>query len=144
MPSKCILELCNRPSFFAKFRTVAAGFLAYLTEKEKESPVYDDCPSHCDIDNKPRATFCEGCPIGILRDEYQTDVETELGDMPGNRYGFDYLNECVINVITLPPIDRRSLTLNTARLLEIVDQERGRIRRVQDWNKKQKTNDSGS
>lgn len=101
-----------------------------------ESPVYDQCPTHCDTYNEKRATFCESCPAGIARDDFREYCEAELSEMPGPQFGYDYLYRCLIEVKDIGDMPAEAETVTTARLRAIIEAERYRIRRAKDWNKR--------
>lgn len=131
-------------SFFDRFRVVAAGFLQFATERENESPIYDNCPTHCDAYNTPRTSFCSSCPIGFARKEFEDDARAELDDRtkanPGEgRFGFDYLLNCVIEIISGQSMPDHLQTIVTARLRGIIESERTRICRVEKWNRRNST-----
>lgn len=144
MPSKCITGYRNRKNFFVRFRVVAAGFLAYSGDREDENPVFDDCPTHCDAEDARRLTFCDSCPIKAARDEFREAATEELAKLPGDKFGFDYLYRCVVDVINLGKLPPDAETMTTARLRSIIEGERSRIERIKRWNKKNEPKPTGS
>jgi hypothetical protein len=108
--------------------------LTYTRDRDAESPAFDNCPQYCDAFGDTRTDYCPNCPIGIIRNEYRDSTTAELTELPGPKFGFDYLNECLVQVLSLQelPADRR--TVATARMLDIIELERSRFARLKKWN----------
>jgi hypothetical protein len=139
---KCITGFPPRPNFFARFRVVAAGYLDYSDAIDDESPVYDECPGQCPEYGDERRTYCDNCPIGFARDAFKETTSTELAEMAekepaGEKFGFDYLYQCLIDALIANDIPPDLVTMTTARLRGIIDGERNRIKRLKQWNKEQ-------
>jgi len=99
-----------------------------------ESPIFDECPTFCDAEQKERSSFCGSCPIGTARNEFREQTTEVLDEMPGSRFGFDYLNQCLVNAMLAGDLPPERWTVTTARLRAIVEGERTRIARLKKWN----------
>lgn len=99
-----------------------------------ESPIYDQCPTYCGTYEDERKSFCDSCPIGIARAEFREYCESELEQMPGPQFGYDYIYQCLVEVRSLGELPAEVETLTTARLRGILDSERKRIKRAKAWN----------
>lgn len=67
-------------------------------------------------------------------------MERELDSMPGPRFGFDYLQRCVVEILAADAIPADQETIVTARLRAIIEGERKRVDRLRAWNEKQAAN----
>lgn len=69
-------------------------------------------------------------------------MNEQLGDK-WKRYGFDNLVEQALDVLDLERtgVSNLSLTTKTRKLLDIVENERRRMKRIDEWNARQKQAD---
>lgn len=141
--TKVITAPFGRPNFFDRFRIVAAEFLSYSIERETINPIYDDCPNVC-VQGGRRTEYCDSCEILAARDSYKERAEEQLAEHAkenhgrGVKYDFQFLNRCVIDARTFEDLPPERLTVTAAEMVRTLEGERHRIKRVRDWNEKQK------
>lgn len=87
--------------------------------------------------------MCDGCPKQEERKAFQEAAEGYLDERLGDkwkRYGFDNLVEQVLDVLDVEraSVSNLSLTTKTRKLLDIVENERRRMKRIDEWNARQK------
>lgn len=128
----------SRRSFFAAFRIVAGQFLYYLRNLDELSPEYDDCPSICPYEGNDHNSFCAGCPRREAKEDFTTETVALLNERceGWERYGFENLHRQVLDALDLSESD--DLTQTAATCQKIIKGEKNRIRRIDDWNAKQK------
>jgi hypothetical protein len=54
-------------------------------------------------------------------------------EIEGGRFGFEYLDKCVIDALLFEGLPPERLTDTAARMVAIVGAERSRMKRVRDW-----------
>lgn len=106
------------------------------------SPEYDLCPEICGEGLKKAGSrsACDECPKRDAKNDFKERTIGFLDDQCGRswrRYGFDNLYGQVLNALDLGD-DTSGLTLTAAICVRIVESERSRIRRIDEWNAKQK------
>ncbi|HEX8637941.1 MAG TPA: hypothetical protein VF692_07765, partial [Pyrinomonadaceae bacterium] len=86
--------------------------------------------------------FCEDCPVKEFERALEAEaVETLEERCQGKwqKYGLQNFQRAVLDVINLEETDKRKWTVKTGVLLNILQSERNRKRRVWEWNNRPKT-----
>jgi hypothetical protein len=103
-------------------------------------PGFDDCPGVCrNEDDKPRSEFCESCPRAELQDEFRERLLFFLNERLGKRwerYGYDVLLQTLSDTLEIEGNEDVRLTTPTARLVQILNSERSKIERQEEWERK--------
>lgn len=140
MPYPYILCIFSQKSFFAAFRIVAWKFLYFWkSEDERLDPQYYSCPAICGETDEARNDLCSECPHRERKDHFRKETIFALDKYCGNgwrKYGFDNLFAAVLDVTEIDR-ERDELTVTAARLADIIESERAKMRRIEDWNNRQ-------
>jgi len=122
---------------------VAWQFLYFARSLGELEPSFSDCPSLCpdDIENTRDGRYCETCPRYEAEIEFKEQCEHYLQERTGDqwrKYGFKNLLNAVLDVRDLKGLPRNKLTAITGDLLNILESERGKMERIDEWNRRQK------
>jgi hypothetical protein len=105
------------------------------------SPVYDECPSVCFKALKSDGEFCDACEIKVAKDIFKDETIQILDDRYGDdwkRFEFLDLLQSVIGIVNSEDDDKSTWSPATEVLYDAYLSQRNRIKRVDDWNYKQK------
>lgn len=128
-------------SFFDSLRIVVWQFLYYSKDVGDLPPNFDNCPSYCPDSKERLFSLCATCPKRELSDGFREACEGYLNERIGEgwkRYGFNTLHRTVLDTLDL---DRNGgeLTTTASRCVAILQSERDKMRRIDEWNQRQKT-----
>lgn len=104
------------------------------------APNYDDCGMFCPELDEPKEGLCSECPIKDADKDFVENLTEMLDKRCPNqwqKYGIDNLRRTVSDVMRLEQSNAER-TITTDALISIVESERGKMRRVDDWNENQR------
>lgn len=124
---------------FAAIKVVIWQFLYLSRELGELSPEFLDCPEFCPNDEDTIYGYCESCPRLELKDEFKANcIELLEERAPGwEKWGFDDLYEQAIAVFDLEQIPLEKQTIVTAGLINILQNEREKMRLIDEFNRQQ-------
>jgi hypothetical protein len=128
-------------TFVEAFRVVVWQYLNYQTLLLDISPEYDECPTICFKRILDNGNFCDGCEVKIAKDIFKEESIEELDRRLGKnwvKYDFDYILNTVINITAIEDDDRSDWSIVTETLFNVYLSQRNRLKRVDDWNFKQR------
>jgi len=105
------------------------------------SPEYDECPAYCFRRESSNGNFCENCDIKQAYDIFKECTLELLDERFGNDWKDTTFEELVITanrVINLEDDDRSEWSTVTETLFDVYIGQRNRIKRIEDWNFRQK------
>lgn len=99
-----------------------------------------ECPVVCARDRKEHDDFCAACPVGKEKRVFRKGLEKALSEINENwqKYGFDNLCSNVYEVGGLRKTGRKRWTVKFATMVDILDSELSRRKRIKAFNDKQK------
>lgn len=105
------------------------------------SPEYDECPLVCFKKQSNGDDLCDGCEIKAAKDIFKEEAIHALDERfkdSWKKYGFDDLLLAVIAIVNSEDDDKTTWSPMTELLFDVYISQRTRLRRVDDWNYKQK------
>jgi len=105
------------------------------------SPEYDECPLVCFKREGNGKEFCDGCEVKVAKDLFKEEAAQALNDRFKDKwkvYDLDHLLESVIGIVNSEDDDKTTWSPTTEMLFDVYVGQRARLRRVDDWNLKQK------
>jgi hypothetical protein len=110
------------------------------------SPEFDYCPRVCADKERlgektpPNQQFCSDCPRREAKDYFFDSclefLEKELGEA-SKKYSVKTLYAQVLDALEIEKSPPENLTVIAAQMLSILDSERARIDRIEQWNARQ-------
>lgn len=122
-------------------------FLYYSKGLDDLAPDFDLCPTVCGdalsqgLKKIKKSALCADCPKREAKEKFLENCEHFLNEQVGERwkrYGLNNLYQAVLQTLDLEGLGESSLTLTASRMLNILDSERAKMRRINEWNEKQK------
>jgi hypothetical protein len=112
-----------------------------LNEKD---PAYDECGEICGKTGEPLNDYCQGCDMKEAQDDFKevciAELEKRLPAGEWKAYGFNALLRSVLDVLKFEGLAAENQTARVGKLVSALEYQRGRMRRIDDWNEKQKAN----
>lgn len=125
-------------TFVESFRIAIRSKLYFIDELADSNPMYDECPSYCGTEEKKREDFCTNCPAKRQQDAFKEKLEEALEfELEGKwqEFGIGMLLRNINDVAEVSTTDPNKWTVSTARLVEILESEKAKKRRIEDFER---------
>lgn len=105
------------------------------------SPEFDECPLVCFKKEGNGEDFCKSCDVKVAREIFQEEAIQVLDERFGDEwkiYPFDEILKSVISIINSEDDNKMTWSPTTDLLFDVYISQRTRLKRIDDWNYKQK------